>query len=385
MPRPRQPCIVGLHVTKQAKTLPGRTSSDLTIEAVLGALADAGLSPRDVDGAAVSCPWAPPIDNGAALAGVLGTHMSLTMNDGLDQAGARAVAKMASAIETGLCETAVIGSGRAGAWSDDGASVGAVMGLEFTDPFGPSTMAHFGLVARRYMHEFNVGPEGFAAVSATIRNHGATNPEAVMFGPKRYTVDDVLASRMIASPFTLLDCCLVNEGGCALVMTTWERARDLSVTPVLVLGSGMEFLRQNYSAPPRLEEALGLGKAAAARAFGRAGVGVEDVDVFSLYDAVSFEVLRQFEMLGLCARGEGSAFVQGGRLDLGGDCPTNLDGGLLSHSWTGSGQLTLKVIECVRQLRGNCGDRQVQNASVGLATNAGSGAHHTELLVLGRA
>ncbi|MFZ4603284.1 MAG: thiolase family protein [Caulobacterales bacterium] len=385
MPHPRQACIVGLYVTQQAKSLTDRTSSDLTAEAVLGALDDAGLSPHDVDGGAVHCPWAPGIDNGAALAGFLGAKLALTMNDGLDQAGARGVAKMAAAIEMGLCDVGVVGSARAGAWSQDGAKVGAVMGLEFTDPYGPSTMAHFALVARRYMHQYGVGPEGFATVAATIRNHGAVNPEAVMFGPKRYTVEDVLSARMIASPFTLLDCCLVNEGGCALVMTTWERARELRQTPVLVLGAGMEMLRLNYSAPPRFEEAMALGKDAAARAFGRAGVTVADVDMFSLYDAVSFEVLRQFEMLGLCAPGEGGEFVKGGRLSRDGDCPTNLDGGLLSHSWTGSGQLTLKVIEGVRQLRRTCGDRQVGDAEVALVTNAGSGAHHTEMVVLGRA
>ena len=112
--------------------------------------------------------------------------------------------------------------------------------------------------------------------------------------------------------------------------------------------------------------------------------GVGDIDVFQIYDPCSFEVLRQFEMLGLCGEGEGGAFVQGGRLDLGGQCPTNLDGGMLAGSWTGTSQLTTKVIEAVQQLRGACGARQVLGAELALSTNAGSGTSHIEMMVMGR-
>ena len=114
------------------------------------------------------------------------------------------------------------------------------------------------------------------------------------------------------------------------------------------------------------------------------GVTPQEIDVFSLYDPVSFEIIRQFEMLGLCGEGEGGAFIENGRLSLGGQCPTNLDGGMLAGSWTGTGQLTLKVIEGVRQLRRTCGARQVQDAELALVTNAGSGAQHVEMVVLGR-
>jgi len=200
-----------------------------------------------------------------------------------------------------------------------------------------------------------------------------------------YTVADVLASPMIASTFHRLDCCLMNEDGCALVITTAERARDLPQHPVRVLGGGMEFFRGNYANPPLYAQMRHLGKQAAARAFGKAGVRAQDIDVFSLYDPVSFEVLRQFEMLGLCGEGEGGSFCANGRLDVDGDCPTNLDGGMLAGSWTGTGQLTLKVIEGVRQLRRVNGTRQVRDAELALISNAGSGAQHIELMVLGRA
>jgi acetyl-CoA acetyltransferase len=299
-------------------------------------------------------------------------------------AGVRGVLEAAAAVEAGLCEVAVVASGRAGPFSADGAAPGANMSMEFAEPFGSSVMAQFALVATRHMHEFGTTPEHIAHVAATIRNHGHVNPEAVMFGAGPYTAADVLASPLIATPLHRLDCCLVNEGGAAIVVTTAERARDLTVQPVSILGGGMEFFQGNYANPPLYRQMRNLGRDAAARTLGRAGVKPADIDVFSLYDPVSFEVLRQFEMLGLCDEGEGGAFCAGERLTLQGSCPTNLDGGMLAGSWTGTAQLTLKVIEAVRQLRRVNGARQVPDAELALASNAGSGAQHVELILLGR-
>jgi acetyl-CoA acetyltransferase len=287
-------------------------------------------------------------------------------------------------VQAGLCEVAVVASGRAGPFSADGAAPGANMSMEFAEPFGSSVMAQFALVATRHMHEFGTTPEQIAHVAATIRNHGHVNPEAVMFGAGPYTAVDVLASPLIATPLHRLDCCLVNEGGAAIVVTTAERARDLAAPPVPILGGGMEFFQGNYANPPLYRQLRTLGRDAAARTLGRAAVKASDIDVFSLYDPVSFEVLRQFEMLGLCDEGEGGAFCGGDRLTLTGSCPTNLDGGMLAGSWTGTAQLTLKVIEAVRQLRRVNGARQVPNAELALASNAGSGAQHVELVLLGR-
>jgi acetyl-CoA acetyltransferase len=205
-----------------------------------------------------------------------------------------------------------------------------------------------------------------------------------MYGTGPYTVDDILASPWIATPFHRLDCCLMNEGGAALVITTAERASDLPQQPIQIVSGSMEFFQGNYANPPLYRDMRHLGKKAVAKAFGRAGVTARDIDVFSLYDPVSFEIIRQFEMLGLCAEGEGGAFIERGRLSLDGQCPTNLDGGMLAGSWTGTGQLTLKVIEGVKQLRRVCGARQVPEAELALITNAGSGAQHIELMILGR-
>ena len=391
MPRPRQPAIVGVYLTKQAKSLPGRTSQDIVIEAIKGAIADAGLHPRDIDGAAVDWPGpgGAPGDS-ANWAMYLQKPLSWVDSHFMDTAGVRGVLKAASAVESGLCEIAVVGSGRAGPFvgnsnTSGGAVVGTGMDLEFADPYGASVMSQFALVAQRHMHEFGTTVEQLASVSATIRNHGHVNPEAVMYGTGPYTIEDVLTSPLVASPLRRLDCCLVNEGGCALVITTHERARDLPNPAALILGGGMEFMRGNYFSPPVYREMRDLGKRAAKRTFSQAQVSIDDIDAFQIYDPCSFEVLRQFEMLGYCEEGQGGEFVQGGRLDLGGQCPTNLDGGMLAGSWTGTGQLTLKVIEGVRQLRGACGTRQVPNAELAISTNAGSGTSHIEMMIMGKA
>ncbi len=383
---PRSATIVGVYQTKQARTLPGRTSQDIVIEAVKGAIADAGLAPRDVDGAAIDWPGpggAPRDAENWAM--YLQQPLAWVDSHHLDTAGVRGVLKAAAAVEAGLCEVAVVGSGRAGPFSADGSSPGANMNMEFAEPYGSSVIAQFALVAQRHMHEFGTTQQQIASVSATIRNHGHVNAEAVLAGAGPVTVDDVLASPIIATPFHRLDCCLMNEGGCALVITTAARARDLPRHPVRVLAGGMEFFQGNYANPPLYRDLRDLGKKAVARAFGKAGVAPADIDAYSLYDPVSFEVIRQFEMLGLCAEGEGGAFIENGRLDIGGQCPTNLDGGMLACSWTGTGQLTLKVIEGVRQLRRVNGHRQVPDAELALISNAGSGAQHVELMILARA
>jgi acetyl-CoA acetyltransferase len=385
MRNPRQATIAGLYVTKQARKLEGRTLLDLLMESAHGALEDAGLDSRDVDGAAISWPGPGGMPNEAASWGkIFKTPLAFTQEHWSDQAGARALLKASAAIEAGLCDVVVIGSGSAGLYEAGGAAVGAGDGLEFADPFGSTAMLQFATVAQRYMHEFQVPPEKIAHVAATIRNHGHVNPEAVMYGAGPFTVADILASPMIASPLHRLECSLVAEGACALVVTTAERAKDLRQHPVHLVGGGMEFWGAAYADPPRYAEVKDLGKAAVARSFAKAGVAPKDVDVFNLYDAVAFEVVRQFEMLGLCGEGEGPDFVAGDALCRTGKAPTNLDGGLLSHTWIMTGQLTLKLIEGVRQLRRTCGDRQVADAELAFASNAGSGARHIEMALLAR-
>jgi len=379
----RDPVVVGVYATQQARSLPGRSSHELLIEAVKGAIADAGIDRRSIDGVALDWPGpgGAPGDS-ASWAPYFNGRLGWVDSHFMDTTGVRGVLKAGAAIQAGLCDTVVIGSARAGPFNTTGAAVGSGMGLEWIDSYGASTMAYFALVARRHLHQFGTTPEQMAHVAAVIRNHGRLNPEATLYGGPEVTVADILASPMIADPLHRLDCCLMNEGGHALILTTAERAHDLPVEGVTVAGGAMEFAQGNYINPPLYRDVRTLGTQAVARAFAMAGLSVADVDVFCLYDPCSFEVLRQFEMLGLCAEGEGGDFVAGDRLTLTGDCPTNLDGGMLAGSWTGTSQLTGKVIEGVRQLRGGLGPRQVEGAEVAIVTNAGSGAQHLETLIL---
>jgi acetyl-CoA acetyltransferase len=377
----RQPVIVGVHATEQALSLPHRDAMDLAVEAVTGAIADAGLRPSDVDGAQVDWPGPGGVPGeGSSWARLLG-DLRWTSDAMLDNAGSRGLLKAAAAVSAGLADTVVVGGCRL--VSRGGGPVGAGTPLEFTDVWGSYVVAQFALVAARHMHRFGTTPRQLAEVAATIRTNGSTNPEAMMYGRGPYTADDVLASRMVATPFHLLDCCIVGEGGGALVVTTAERARDLRHPPVAVLGGGMEYHQAAYANPALYREVGMIGRDAAARAFGTAGVGPADVDVFSLYDPNSFEVIRQLEALGVCDEGEGGPLVESGAIAVGGKYPVNPDGGCLSYAWNGTQQMTLKVVEAVRQLRGSA-VHQVAGAEVAVVGNAGSGAQHYEMSVLGR-
>lgn len=379
--------IAGVGLTRQARRL-DTTSLSASLEAARLALADAGMQASDLDG--IAARWPGPggtvFQPGSAdWAGLLGIHVSW-IGDSYPQ-GVPAVLDAAAAIAAGLCETVLITGGQAGVMRAEGGRVAGYTrpANEFVEPWGSFTSAQFALVAQRYLHRFPQAREAMADVAATIRTTGAGNPEAVMYGRGPYTARDVLAAPPIVDPFTLLDLCLANEGAAALVLTSLERARDCPKPPVVVLGGGMEWMRQQYVDPPRYEEVWTIGAAAARRAFGMAGLRPEDVDVVQLYDVNSCEVLRQFEALGFCAEGEGGDFARERGIGLDGGLPTCTDGGTMSFSHIGWGAPTLKVIEAVRQLRGEAGPRQIVGADVALAAGAGSGAQYYNVVLLGGA
>jgi acetyl-CoA acetyltransferase len=380
----RQAVIVGIHATEQALALPHRNAMDLALEAVQGAIADAGLRPSDVDGAQVDWPGPGGVQGeGSSWARMLGRNLRWTSDSMLDNAGSRGLLKAAAAVRAGYADTVVVGGCKLVSRGPDNAPVGAGTPLEFTDVWGSYVVAQFALVAARHMHEYGTTSRQLAEVAATIRNNGSSNPEAMMYGRGPYTADDVLASRMVATPFHLLDCCIVGEGGAAFVVTTADRARDLPHPTIAVLGGGMEYHQAAYANPALYREVGQIGRDASARAFAAAGVLPQDVDVFSLYDPNSFEIIRQLEALGVCAEGEGGPLAAGGAIALDGKHPVNPDGGCLSYAWNGTQQMTLKVVEAVRQLRGSA-VHQIPGAEVAVVGNAGSGAQHYEMSVLGR-
>jgi acetyl-CoA acetyltransferase len=232
------------------------------------------------------------------------------------------------------------------------------------------------------MERYGTAPEQLAEIAVTMRRHAALNPDAKMRRP--ITVADVLESRMISEPLHLLDCCIISDGGGALVVTSAERARSLRKPPVLVLGCGEAVAHQELGAPDLLS---GASRQSGAQALAMAGVRHADLDLATIYDSFTITVLHSLENLGFCKPGEGGSFVEGGRIGLGGELPVNPDGGGLSSNHPGMRGIFL-AIEAVRQLRGECGPRQVEGARLALAHGTGGTlgvAHSGATLVLGRA
>jgi acetyl-CoA acetyltransferase len=380
----RDVAVVGVHVTEQAIQLPHRTSFDVCLEAVMGELADAGLSRDDVDGAALDWPGPGGIEHDTSTWATLFGHPLSFISYGLhDAAGSIAVARATAAISGGLCDVVVVGGGTAGLPRHAGGVVRTSGSAQFTEPWGSYIAPQMALMAQRHMHDHGTTEEQIATVAATIRNNGHVHPEAVMRGRGPYTVDDILASPVIASPLHRLDYCLVAQGGGALVLTSIERARDLRHRPVRVLGGAVEYPMGSYEHPPTLRRIGLAGSLAAGRAFGMAGAGPDDIDVWCLYDMSSFEVIRQLEALGACPPGEGGRFVADGHIEVGGSHPVNPDGGCLAHSWNTSQQLTIRLIEVVRQLRGEALGLRVEGARVGLACGPGGANSHFGIAILG--
>ena len=249
---------------------------------------------------------------------------------------------------------------------------------QYEVPFGPTLISKYAMVARRHMYEYGTTPEQLAAIAVATRKNAGRNPRATMREP--ISVDDVLASRMVADPLHLLDCCLRTDGGGALVLTTAARARDLRKPPVFVIGMGGAASHLSLSQMPDLTESPAVRSAAAA--FAEAGIQPSDVDVLQLYDAFTIMVLLTLEALGFCAKGEGGAFVEDGKLAFDGALPTNTDGGGLSSNHPGMRGIFL-LIEATRQLRGES-TAQVPDARIAVCNATGGFMSHCSTIVLAR-
>jgi acetyl-CoA acetyltransferase len=371
------------HPTRWA---PEKTELQIMAESARGALADCGLSIRDVDGLASA-----GISMGVMGVVQLAEYLNLKPRwlDGTNIGGSSFVAHVAhagAAIHAGLCEVVLILYGSTAA--SNALAIGTGLGgggrdpaQAFVGPYGLTTVGSYALVARRHMEQYGTTSEQLAEIAVTMRRHAALNPEAKMRRP--IGVEDVLASRLISEPLHLLDCCIISDGGGALVVTSAARARDLRRPPVLVLGSGEAVAHQELGAPDLLTIAA---RQSGTQALAMAGVRHADLDLCTVYDSFTITVLATLENLGFCKPGEGGAFVSGGRIGLGGELPVNPDGGGLSSNHPGMRGIFL-VIEAVRQLRGECGPRQVEGARLALAHGTGGTlgvAHSGATLVLGR-
>jgi len=382
MSKRRGAVIAGIFNTRQALRLDGETSRSLAIQAITGALDDAGLTLADVDGISADAEGAALIYDLRLGPAWRGSAFGLMM-----------VHEAVAAIEYGLANVIVIVAAQAGAHRSHAATAPWTRPEnEFVAPWGMFTAAEFALIARRHMEVYGTTREQLSVVAATIRNNGDRNPEAVYYGRGPFKPADITASRPIADPFHLLDCAMTSEGGCAVVLASSDRAGSFRRKPAYVLGAGADFYGPSYQFPPAWDLAgrgggdpNGLaGRRAADLAFAQAGLDRADVDVLELYDPFSFEVIRQLEAFRFCGAGEGGPFVADGHIQLGGSHPVATDGGLMSFSHAGvNPQMIQRVIRGVQQLRGAAGPLQVKGARVALCSNGGAGALFTTVMLLG--
>lgn len=379
----RRAAIVGVFNTVQARRLDGWTSQTLLLDAVQGALAQAGLSIDDVDGVSASAQSSRLVHDLSVGPAWVGSQFGLAM-----------VQEALAAVEYGAAEVVVVAAAEAGVYTDRAATAPWTRPEnEFVAPFGLFTAAEFALIARRHMAVYGTTPEQLATAAAIIRNNGHLNPEAVYYGRGPFKPEDILASRLVADPFHLLDCSMTSEGGCALVIARGDRQRSATTAPVYVRGFAADHFGPAYQLPPsydlsgrRGEYDNGMvGARAAELAFRQAGLTRSDVDLLELYDPFSFEVIRQLEAFGFCEPGEGGPFVVDGQVGPSGRYPINTDGGLMSFSHAGANpQMLQRAVRAVQQLQGSAGELQVPNARVALCSSGGAGALFNCVMLLGQ-
>ncbi len=379
MSAPARTAIVGAAESDLGAAEPGTRPVDLMAQASLRALDDAGLTPADVDGlfaATTQLPMAP-----LNLAQDLGIAPRYT--DATNVGGSSFmfhVAHARGAIDAGLCEVALIAYGSTQRLVGRGSA--SVQELDpWEAPFRPAMpVTAYALAAARHMYEYGTTREQLAAVAVSARRWAALNPAAWSRDP--LTIADVLASRMVAEPLTVRDCCLVTDGGAAVVLTSAERARGLARPPVFVLGAGEAHSHRHITGMPDLTATAAVRSGTAA--FAQAGVSPADVGCVQLYDAFTITPILFLEDLGFCAKGDGGPLVASGATDPGGALPMNTNGGGLSYCHPGMYGL-LAIVEAVRQLRGECGERQVDGCDIALAHGNGGVLSSQATLVLGSA
>ena len=356
-------CIVGVGNTAYGKN-PGVSALAHNVRAIHAAIADAGLTTDQIDGVLTKAPtstfpmlWAPRVAEALSITpAVTGT---------IDQAGASNVGLVQyaiSALELGQANYIVCAYGDNPATGRRDTYARPRGDAAFAGLFGaPSSYA---MIARRHMYEYGTTSEQLGNVAVAHRYHASMNDNAHFQQP--ITLEDYEHSRWVAEPFHLLDCCPVSDGGAAFIVTTEERARDLAKRPVYIEGIGQGHPAWDFY---RRDELASSGaKASGEMAFAAAGLGPADIDFCEIYDCFTIVPIISVEEYGFCAKGEGGAFFEDQRTHIGGELPCNTSGGLLSETGMPGTQL---VVEAVRQLRGECGERQVEGAETGLVSQQG--------------
>ncbi len=369
--------IVGAAESDLGLCAPGTSPIDLMAQATLRALDDSGLKLSDIDAVfSASTQTRYPT---LALKEYLGIEPSYHDNSHIGGASFMThVAHAMMALELGLCKVALITYGS----TQRSVSRAAASPREYNpyetpySPFLPA--AAYAMAAARHMHQYGTKREHLAQVAVSAREWALKN--SVAWEKLPLTLEEALNSKMVSYPLTVRDCCLVSDGGGAIILTLSDRARDLRKKPAYVLGVGEALSHLNISNMPDLT--VTAASRSGPLAFEMAQLGVKDVDVALLYDAFSINTILFLEDLGFCPKGEGGRFVEGGRISPGGACPVNTNGGGLSYCHPGMYGLML-LIEATRQIRGECGERQVGNCEVALAHGNGGVLSSQATIVLG--
>ena len=355
---------------------PGFQAIDLLAHASLKALAKVGLTPADVDGVFTGMPF--DLLSGLSVSEYLGIQPRITDNNRTGGSAFQTLAIAAAlALDAGLCDVALIAYG-----SNLRTGAGALTPPP-PDPFEGAYKARYpisayALAASRHMYEFGTTREQLAEVAVAARAWANRNPLATAKGP--LTIADVLGSRMVCDPLTVRDCCLVSDGAAAVVMVRADRARGLVDRPAYVLGGAAATSHNRIAAMPDLTVTAAADSGP--RAFAQAGYGPADMDALQLYDAFTINPILFLEDLGFCAKGEGGAFVSGGRIAPGGELPVNTNGGGLSFVHPGMYGL-FALAEAADQLMGNATGQQIPDVNLSLAHGNGMLLSSQATVILG--
>lgn len=378
----RDVAIVG--VAESDLGITNKSVFELQTQAISRALADAGLTLADVDGFATTGVSKLSISTMVEYLGITPTWVSSTMEGGASFEFF--IQDAVDAIRSGRCEVVVVsyGSNQRSAASRTlgGASEPHTPVAQFEEPYGPLwPLTAYALSAARYLHETDATLETLDEVAIAAREWALLNPVAYRHDAGPLTQEKIDQSPVISSPLRATDCCLVVDGGGAVVVTTSERAASLPNKQVHVLGSGSAVTHVSAAQMPDLTLPTGAATSSS-RAFSEAGLVPSDIDVVEVYDSFTITVLLTLEALGFCGRGEATSLIADGAIRPGGAFPLNTNGGGLSYCHPGMYGLLL-IVEAVRQLRGDCGDRQVDGASTALVHGTGGVFSSHGTLILG--
>lgn len=379
MPLRGSTAIVGIGMSGFPALPPGSSPLDAMALAIADALHDAGIRLHEIDGvfAAGLQLFMPTL----SICEYLGIEPRYS--DSTQVGGGSFVAHLnhaQAAISAGLCEVALIAYG-----STQRSSGGQFKTHSEPNPYEtpydyPGPVAAYALMAQRHMHQYGTTREHLASVAVSARRWAQLNPLAL--DKRQLSVADVLGARYVATPFTVRDCCLVTDGGGAVILTSAARAAHCRQAPVYVLGVGESVTHRSVA---QMTDLTSTGAVqSGARAFHQARLTPNDIDVAQLYDAFTVMPVLFAEDLGFCAKGEGGAFLADGRTDPGGSFPMNTNGGGLSFGHPGMFGI-YTIIESVQQLRGSCGERQVEAAEVALAHAPGGYMSSNSTAIFGTA